>query len=114
MNIADISQETIEIVSVGVIGYSKSKVLHTTTPSEEEQDNILYMADIMQYLHCSRYMVMKYFSQQGLPLHKEKNKYYIYESELIAWEKRQERLMLVLILLSLCTFIGCLLFLKIV
>ena len=48
------------------------------------------MTEIMRALSCSRYMVMKYFSEKGLPLVKINNKYFINRYDLIEWVERME------------------------
>lgn len=74
----------------------------------------------MKELQCTRYMVMKYYSEKGLPLKKVNNKYYITKAELYEWiieieeeRKRQERktIITLLICIVVCAIIfGALLF----
>ncbi len=51
---------------------------------------MLSMAEIMRTLSCSRYMVMKYYSEKDLPLIKVNNKYFISKYDLIEWLERME------------------------
>ena len=93
-NISEIPKEIIEEVSSDVIGYSNDK-----NYNEVIKDDLLSMTDIMKVLSCSRYMVMKYYSKEGLPLIKKNNKYYINKLDLINWikelrENRRKQLML--------------------
>lgn len=110
MDVANISRATIETVSVSVIGYPPSKNSQSNETFEKDNDDILWMADIMRELHCSRYMVMKHFSQHGLPLQKSKNRYYIFKSDLISWKKKQQALKLIAIFLYLCVLVAFLLY----
>ena len=68
----------------------------------------LTVADVMRKLQCTRYMVMKYYSEKGLPLKKVNNKYYITKEELYEWiiemeeeRKRQERITSITVLISI-------------
>lgn len=49
------------------------------------QTDMLSMEKIMKTLSCSSYMVMKYYSQRGLPLVKIKNRYFIDKFKLDDW-----------------------------
>lgn len=51
---------------------------------------MISMAEIMRTLSCSRYMVMKYYSEKDLPLVKINNKYFINKYDLIEWLERME------------------------
>ena len=76
--IAEIPNETIEAVSKEVIGYdSKNRKIISS--------DVLTITDVMKVLHCSRYMVMKFYSENNLPLKKINNKYYITKTELYEW-----------------------------
>lgn len=76
--VEEIPEDTIKIVSNEVIGY-KNKAGKMVS-----SDN-LTIADIMQELQCTRYAVMKYYTESGLPLKKINNKYYIKELEFYGW-----------------------------
>ena len=92
-NISSISQEIINEVSINVIGYIKDDSSSDNTKNKEvfpDCNNMLSMAEIMRSLSCSRYMVMKYYSEKNLPLVKIKNKYFINKCDLIEWVKRME------------------------
>ena len=99
--INEIPNDVIETVSKEVIGYnSKNKKM---VSSDE-----LTVADVMRKLQCTRYMVMKYYSEKGLPLKKVNNKYYITKEELYEWiiemeeeRKRQERITSITVLISI-------------
>ena len=82
----------------------------------------LTVADVMRELQCTRYMVMKYYSEKGLTLKKVNNKYYITKAELYEWiieieeeRKRQERITIITLIISIivCVIIFGVLFLKV-
>lgn len=108
-NIADIPVNVIDSVSQEVIGYgNKSKKIVTNS-----NEDMLTMAEIMQALSCTRYMVMKYYSENDLPLIKTNNKYYINRGELIEWveemkiqQKRQQVILLIEMLFIMLVMIG--------
>lgn len=91
-DIASIPQETINEVSATIIGYKEDSIYKESQNKETvpENNDMLSMAEIMKVLSCSRYMVMKYYSEEDLPLVKIKNKYYITKYDLIDWAKRME------------------------
>lgn len=92
-NISSIPQEIIDEVSINVIGYIKDDSSSDNTKNKEvfpDHNNMLSMAEIMRTLSCSRYMVMKYYSEKNLPLVKINNKYFINKYDLIEWLKRME------------------------
>lgn len=92
-NISSIPQEIIDEVSVNVIGYIKGNSSSDNTKNKgalPECNNMLSMAKIMKTLSCSRYMVMKYYSEKDLPLVKINNKYFIKKYDLIEWLERME------------------------
>lgn len=94
-NISDIPQETIDAVSMEVIGYNNresgsDKVQNKCTLSE--QNDLLSMAEIMKELSCSRYMVMKYYSEEDLSLVKINSKYYINKYDLINWKNLKKQM----------------------
>lgn len=113
-NINEIPSDVIETVSKEVIGYnSKNKKM---VSSDE-----LTIAYVMKELQCTRYMVMKYYSEKGLPLKKVNNKYYITKAELYEWimeieeeRKRQEKITFITLLISVivCIIIFLILFKK--
>lgn len=91
-DINEIPNDIIENVSKEVIGYN-------TNNKKMVSSDELTMAEVMKELQCTRYMVMKYYSEEGLPLKKINNKYYINKTELFEWtiakeeeRKRQERI----------------------
>ena len=90
-NISTIPQEIINEVSIEVIGYkdiSSDKAKNRATLSENNE--MLSMAEIMKMLSCSRYMIMKYYSEKNLPLVKINNKYFISKYDLIGWIEQME------------------------
>ena len=91
-NISDIPQEIMNEVTTEVIGYNNNLSSDKMQNKEvfSEYNNMLSMAEIMKMLSCSRYMVMKYYSEKNLPLVKINNKYFINEYDLIAWVERME------------------------
>ncbi len=105
--ISEIPEDIIKTVSKEVIGYSnRSKKV---VSSEE-----LTVSDLMRELQCTRYMVMKYYSEEGLPLRKVNNKYYISKTELFQWitlreEESERRERILLITLLICCPIACIL-----
>ena len=68
-------------VTSDVIGYGKNYI----SDMPRQRDHLLSMAEIMQRLSCSRYMVMKYYAENNLPLSKVKNRYMISEEDLATW-----------------------------
>ncbi len=91
-NISDIPSEILDEVSTDIIGY-KENSNNGYTPSattKSENKDLLSMAEIMRALSCSRYMVMKYFTEKELPLVKINNKYFINRYDLIEWVERME------------------------
>lgn len=106
--IADIPSSTIDAVSEKVVGYHVNEK-KSIANEDSSSDILLYMADIMKRLNCSRHMVMKYYSQNNLPLFKDKNKYCIHKSDLESWiikfeaEKKQQT---TAILIGLFVFIA--------
>lgn len=98
-NVDEISDEIIDEISTEVIGYNKDTRIIKSSKNPIKTDNnkndvIIPLTDVMKELRCSRHMVMKYYSEQNLPLFKEQNKYYIYESDFMEWsEKRVEEKM---------------------
>ena len=99
--IDQIHDDVIETVSKEIIGYnSKNKKIIS---SDE-----LTISDVMKELQCTRYMVMKYYAEEGLPLKRINNKYYISKIELYKWmmeleeeRKSQERFAMITLLVSI-------------
>lgn len=89
-SISEIDPSIINEVEYNVIGYNNSSNLDKTNQSEA----LLTMAEIMKRLKCTRYMVMKYYSEKDLPLIKKSNKYYISEEDLEMWIEERERMQL--------------------
>ena len=117
--ISDISNQIIEEVSSEVIGYvnisnsNNSNYSQTSKPTSEN-DNLLSMADIMKALSCTRYMVMKYYSEKDLPLVKMNNKYFINRYDLIEWlekmEAERKRQQMILLVVSVIAIIFVIIF----
>ncbi len=110
-SIDSISQEIIETVSNDVIGYN-NKVNLNKVDNINQYENLLTTTDVMKILECSRYMVMKYYTEAGLPLFKKGDKYYIKKETLYNWleemeqlRKRHRRNMTIFVLLPLCLII---------
>lgn len=82
--VSDISKDVIEDVSINVIGYTKVK------DNLIKNDDMLSIIEIMKFLRCSRYMVMKYYTEKNLPLIKVNNKYYINKIDLFNWVNEME------------------------
>jgi len=109
--IDQIPDDVIETVSKEIIGYnSKNKKMIS---SDE-----LTITDVMKELQCTRYMVMKYYTEEGLPLKRINNKYYISKIELYKWmmeleeeRKRQEKIATIISLVIL--LVGGIIFLVI-
>ena len=83
--IKNIPSEIIKEIETDVIGYSSTRKTNIDS-------NSMTINDIMQYLKISRHMVMKYYSNYGLPLRKEKNKYVISKNDFFVWMEGMERL----------------------
>ena len=100
-SISEIPKEIIEEISKNVIGYNNDE-----NYDEVANNDMLSMIDIMKELSCSRYIVMKHYSKNDLPLIKINNKYCIKKDDLINWkEEMQERsrrqLILIIIIYSM-------------
>lgn len=85
--VSDIPEKIMNEISYDIIGYNKNN------KSMEIENNKKYeMAELMKLFSCTRYKIMKLYSERGLPLKKEKNKYFIYEQELEMWIEEQKRM----------------------
>ena len=108
-NIDNISNDIIIEVEKNVIGYGSNI---------KSKSDFMTIADIMKQLGCSRHIVMKYYSEYGLPLRKEKNKYVINKIDYLMWlekmkalrEKEFENTIKLVILVILFLFILFILF----
>lgn len=67
----------------------------------DENETIYTINDLMKIMKCSRYMIMKYYSQQKLPLKKEKNKYIISKKDFDIWKEKFDRKRAIEVLISL-------------
>ena len=85
-SISEIDTEIIKEVEQKVICYN----VNSKDNKSFEVDNLLSMSEIMKILGCSRYMVMKYYSEKDLPLVKKNNRYYINKYELDYWFQKME------------------------
>lgn len=83
--IGKIPNEIIKEIEVKVIGYGQNK------QTNNNSDDILTINDIMKYMECSRHMVIKYYTEYGLPLEKEKNKYIIDRRKFWIWLEEMKR-----------------------
>lgn len=90
--IKDIPLEIIEEVSDNVIGYNNESNNSIKNYSNDSKNEFLTIEDLMNELNCSRYKIMKLYLDEGLPLQKIKNKYYINKENLYYWleEKAKE------------------------
>ncbi len=90
--IQTIPDEIIAEVSQDIIGYRKIQSKNYEIAQDED---LLSITDIMNLLSCSRHMVMKYYSEQGLPLFKVGRRYMVNREDLVAWveivKTRQQR-----------------------
>lgn len=118
-NVSDIREEIISEIEENVICYGKQIVEQNKNPGSkdstntakkeisklvEEETDYLTVVDIMKIMDCSRYQVMKRYSQDNMPLHKKGNKYYIGKIEFYEWyEKYQEKIRKKNILIILVT-----------
>lgn len=100
--IEDIPYEIIEEVSLKVIGYTEEQLddIVVNEEDQDEEDIYLDMSDIMKILGCSRYMIMNYYTKQGLPLLKYKNRYYILENDLYLWMEEQRRKRIIILVFT--------------
>lgn len=87
-------------IDVGVIKSIEEEVICYNNESMNDKtskvgidDNTLYtVTELTRILGCSRYTVMKYYSQEGLPLFKRKNKYVVKRTDLLLWmEEMKEK-----------------------
>lgn len=118
--IKDIPNEIIDEVEKEVIGYTEYDGLKLDLSNQkndnlvftlsdyknddyekQEEDELLTINDVMRKLNCSRYAVMKFYKNNGLPLFKEKNKYYIYLSELNSWIEKMEQIRKITLIVTL-------------
>lgn len=80
--------------------------------NENIPNNQLSIPDVMRELNCSRHMVMKYYSEEGLPLVKKGNRYYIEEYDFFKWKAdriaRKEKEQRMVIIFSLLTIVAIL------
>lgn len=83
--IENIPKEIIKEIEQDVIGYKKIKQNDINT-------DVWTISDIMSQLHCSRYTVMRFYSESDLPLYKEKNKYVINKIDFIMWQQKMKKL----------------------
>lgn len=90
-NITDIPANVIDKVSLEVIGYGNYSEINKKDISTDLNNNMLTMSEIMKTLSCTRYMVMKYYSENDLPLVKANNKYYISREDLTEWLEKMEK-----------------------
>lgn len=92
--IEKINDGVIKSIEEEVICYNES--MNDETSKVGIDDNTLYtVTELMRILGCSRYTVMKYYSQEGLPLFKYKNKYVVKRTDLLLWveEMKEKRRM---------------------
>ena len=104
IQIENIDKNIIDEVSNKIIGYndkSEKNELNEKVKLNINDINELPMTEIMKKLKCTRYMVMKYYSEKGLQLYKKSNKYYINKNDLCEWieERRKERKTIMIITL---------------
>lgn len=98
--IGSVSKEVFTLVENEVIGYNgnDSKIIEgllmtkTNRNLNQEQDisneitqDFFTIADLMQMMQCSRHMIMKMYSEQGLPLEKVGSRYQISKESLEQW-----------------------------
>lgn len=90
--IKDIPLETIEEVSNNVIGYNNESNNNIENYSNDSENEFLTIDDLMNELNCTRYRIMKLYSEDDLPLQKIKSKYYINKEDFYYWleEKAKE------------------------
>jgi|GEM_PF-809588 len=105
--IKDISKEVMIAVENDVIGYNGNdlEIMEQTVQNktddktekpvqqkEENQSEILTITDLMKILDCSRYTVMKLYTEQGLPLEKKANRYQITQSAYERWVYQRQQM----------------------
>lgn len=109
-NVSTIPQGIIDEVSKEVIGYKDdySEKAENIAILPENND-MLSMAEIMKMLSCSRYMIMKYYSEKKLPLVKINNKYFINKYDLMVWieivEAERKRQQMTSLIIGIVTII---------
>lgn len=85
-NISEIPADTIKEVENEVIGYNKFDEENLEQLMLDEPiSEILTITDLMKIMNCSRYTVMKYYTENGLPLTKKGNRYQITSTEFYEW-----------------------------
>ena len=106
IDIKDISDDVIKIVEDEIIGYAYSEYTEDTVHPQEDDEVLLSISDIMETLEISRSKIMKWYKENGLPLRKIKNRYYISVQELYDWldeqAKKEKRQKIVLLIYLLC------------
>ena len=100
-NIEEIPTEIIDEVSTEVIGYGKEKTQSIVNKKNNNNiskgnDDFYDVKEIMNILNCSRYMVMKYYNTEGLPLFKSGTKYYVSKNDLMVWIENQRKAKIIL------------------
>ena len=83
IEISKISENVIKEVEENIIGYNKENT------DISETDEVYTITDLTKILGCSRYRIMKHYSESGLPLEKVKNKYVINKIDFAEWFERK-------------------------
>lgn len=101
-SISEIDPNILTEIEHNVIGYNSTPSNQVNTNSQE---TFFSITDVMKILHCTRYMVMKYYSEEDLPLIKKNNKYLISKTKLYEWIDYKEKQENKKFILSLIAFI---------
>lgn len=73
--------------------------------SSETHETKYTITDLTKIMNCSRYMIMKYYSKEGLPLKKEKNKYVIEKNAFEEWKYKFDKKRIIQWILTLALII---------
>ena len=93
MEVSKIPQDVIAIVAEEIIGYD-SETLNFEEKydfSDDMEANLITLPDLLKKTGYSRSVVMRWYMDQGLPLIKIKNRYYIDLNEFDDWVEEKHK-----------------------
>lgn len=93
MEVSKIPQDVIAIVAEEIIGYD-SETLNFEEKydfSDDMEANLITLPDLLKKTGYSRSVVMRWYMDEGLPLIKIKNRYYIDLNEFDDWVEEKHK-----------------------
>lgn len=93
MEVSKIPQDVIAIVAEEIIGYD-SETLNFEEKcdfSDDMEADLIILLDLLKKTGCSRSAVMRWYRDEGLPLIKIKNRYYIDLNEFDDWVEEKHK-----------------------